>query len=161
MDTTVTDGLSPEDVLATEELLARPRKAPDFAAEVAAFRELSVLMATDPARAIQRFLEIALALCGAGSSGLSVLAQNDKGEPIFRWDALAGAFAPFVGGTTPRDFSPCGLCLNRDTTILVSRPARVFRYFEAAEPAIVEGLIVPVHGADGAPLGTLWVDPPR
>jgi two-component sensor histidine kinase len=118
---------------------------------------LSVLLATDPARAIQRFLEIALALCGAGSSGLSVLAQDDKGEPIFRWDALAGAFAPFVGGTTPRDFSPCGLCLNRDTTILVSRPARVFRYFEAAEPAIVEGLIVPVHGADGAPLGTLWV----
>jgi two-component sensor histidine kinase len=157
MDTTVTSGLIPEDVLATEELRARPRKAPDFAAEVAAFHELSGLMANDPTRAIQRFLEIALALCGATSSGLSVLAQNDKGEPIFRWDALAGAFAPFVGGTTPRDFSPCGLCLNRDTTILVSRPARVFRYFEAAEPAIVEGLIVPVHGADGAPLGTLWV----
>ena len=157
MDTTVADGLTPEDVLATEELLARPRKAPDLAAEVAAFRELSGLMATDPTRAIQRSLEIALALCGAGSSGLSVLTQNDKGEPIFRWDALAGAFAPFVGGTTPRDFSPCGLCLNQDTTILVSRPARVFRYFEAAEPAIVEGLIVPVHGNDGTPLGTLWV----
>jgi hypothetical protein len=98
MDTTVTDGLTAEDVLATEELLARRRKAPDLVAEVAAFRELSVLMATDPARAIQRFLEIALALCGAGSSGLSVLAQNDKSETIFRWDALAGAFAPLLVG---------------------------------------------------------------
>src|SRR4051812_29319790 len=96
MDTTVTDGLTPENVLATAEMLARPRKAADLAAEVAAFHELSALIATDPTRAIQRFLEIALALCGAGSSGLSVLAQNDKGEPIFRWDALAGAFAPFV-----------------------------------------------------------------
>jgi GAF domain-containing protein len=26
----------------------------------------------------------------------------------------------------------------------------------AAEPEIVEGLVVPVRGADGPPLGTLW-----
>lgn len=158
MHTAVADGLAPEDVLATEEMLARPRKAADLAAEVAAFRELSALMAVDPARAVQRFLELALVLCGAGSSGLSVLAEDGRGEPVFRWDALAGAFAPHVGGTTPRRFSPCGLCLDRDETILVSRPARVFRYFEAAEPEIVEGLVVPVRGIDAAPpLGTLWV----
>jgi two-component sensor histidine kinase len=158
MHTAAADALAPEDVLATEAMLARPRKAPDLAAEVAAFRELSALIAADPARAVQRFLELALALCGAGSSGLSVLAEDERGEPVFRWDALAGAFAPYAGGTTPRRFSPCGLCLDRDAAILVSRPARVFRYFEAAEPEIVEGLIVPVRGADGAPpLGTLWV----
>ena len=157
MHTAVADGLRPEDVLATEAMLARPRKAPDLAAEVAAFREVSALTAADPARAVQRFLELALVLCGAGSSGLSVLAEDDKGEPVFRWDALAGAFAPYAGGTTPRHFSPCGLCLDRDETILVSRPARVFRYFAAAEPEIAEGLIVPVRSADGAPLGTLWV----
>ena len=158
MHTAVADGLAPEDVLATEEMLARPRKAADLAAEVAAFRELSALMAVDPARVVQRFLELALVLCGAGSSGLSVLAEDGRGEPVFRWDALAGAFAPYVGGTTPRRFSPCGLCLDRDATILVSRPARVFRYFEAAEPEIVEGLVVPVRGIDAAPpLGTLWV----
>jgi two-component sensor histidine kinase len=158
MHTAVADGLAPEDVLATEEMLARPRKAADLTAEVAAFRELSALMAVDPARVVQRFLELALVLCGAGSSGLSVLAEDGRGEPVFRWDALAGAFAPYVGGTTPRRFSPCGLCLDRDATILVSRPARVFRYFEAAEPEIVEGLVVPVRGIDAAPpLGTLWV----
>jgi two-component sensor histidine kinase len=158
MDTTATDGLAPEDVLATDEMLARPRKITDLAAEVTAFRELSALMATSPARAVQRFLELALALCRAGSSGLSLLEQDDKGQPIFRWNALAGAFAPYVGGTTPRHFSPCGLCLDRDATVLVSRPARVFRYFKAAEPEITEGLIVPVRGTTGTPpFGTLWV----
>ena len=158
MDTSPSNRLRPEDVLATEAMLARPRKAPDLAAEVAAFREVTALIAADPARAVRRFLELALVLCGAGSSGLSVLAEDGRGEPVFRWDALAGAFAPYVGGTTPRRFSPCGLCLDRDATILVSRPARVFRYFEAAEPEIVEGLVVPVRGIDAAPpLGTLWV----
>jgi len=157
MDTAVTDGLTPEDVLATEVMLARPRKAPDLTAEVAAFHELSVLMVANPARAIQRFLELAMTLCRAGSSGLSLLAEDDKGEPVFRWDALAGAFAPYVGGTTPRHFSPCGLCLDRNTAILVARPARAFHYFEAAEPGIAEGLIVPVRGIDAAAVGTLWV----
>jgi two-component sensor histidine kinase len=158
MDTTVADGLAPEDVLATEAMLARPSKAPDHAAEVAVFHELSALVATDPTRAVRRFLDLAMALCGAGSSGLSVLAEDERGEAIFRWDALAGAFAPYEGGTTPRHFSPCGLCLDRGAPILVARPARVFRYFAAAEPEIVEGLIVPVRGADGVPpLGTLWV----
>jgi hypothetical protein len=81
VDTSLSNRLRPEDVLATEAMLARPRRAPDLAAEVAAFRELSALIAADPARAVQRFLELALALCGAGSSGLSVLAEDDKGEP--------------------------------------------------------------------------------
>ena len=97
MDTSPSNRLRPEDVLATEAMLARPRKAPDLAAEVAAFREVSALMAADPARAVRRFLELALALCGAGSSGLSVLAEDERGEPVFRWDALAGAFAPHAG----------------------------------------------------------------
>jgi two-component sensor histidine kinase len=157
MDMSLSDRLRSENILATEEMLARSRRATDLAAEVAAFHELSLLMAIDPARVVQRFLEIALALCGAGSSGLSVLAEDERGEAIFRWDALAGAFASYVGGTTPRNFSPCGLCLDHDSAILVSRPARVFHYFEAAEPGIAECLIVPVRGIDGAALGTLWV----
>jgi two-component sensor histidine kinase len=138
-------------------LFVRPRRAPNLSSEIAAFRELSALLATDPKRAIQQFLDLASTLCRAGSSGLSLLGHDEKGEPIFRWEALAGAFAPYVGGTTPRGFSPCGLCLDRGSIILVSRPARVFRYFEAVEAEIDECLIVPVRGTDGTPVGTLWV----
>ena len=65
MDITPSDAPRPEDVLCTEAMLARPRKAPDLGAEVAAFRELSALVAADPARAIRRFLDLALSLCRA------------------------------------------------------------------------------------------------
>jgi two-component sensor histidine kinase len=150
--------LTPEDLLATPELYRRPARAARLERELDAYRELSSLMAVDPVLAIQRFLELALELCpAAGSAGLSEIATCDSGEPIFRWTAMAGAFAPYLGGTTPRDFSPCGLCLDHHHTILVERPGRVFHYFDDAEPEIAEGLIVPLYDTGKRPLGTLWV----
>ena len=150
--------IAPAELLVTQRLRTRLARTGDLRAELDAFRELSALMVRDPESAVQRFLELAIELCpAAGSAGLSELERGDGGEEIFRWTALAGEFAPYVGGTTPRDFSPCGLCLSRGTTILVERPARVFAYFDEAHVPIVEGLIVPLYDADGTPLGTLWV----
>jgi two-component sensor histidine kinase len=149
--------LEPEDVLNTHNLYRRRARPAPLQAELKAYHDLSTLMATDPVKAIQRFLEIALELCpAAGSAGLSELAEED-GEPIFRWTAMAGAFAPYVGGTTPRDFSPCGLCLDNHHTVLVDRPARIFTYFNNASPPITEGLIVPLYDTGKRPIGTLWV----
>lgn len=145
------------DLLVTELLATRPPKPANVAAEAAAFYELATLMLGSPERAIQRFMELALELCDAGSAGLSVLAKAEDGSEIFRWDALAGQFASHVGGTTPRDFSPCGLCLDQAAPVLVSRPARLFTYFEQVEPPIIEGLIVPLYDAGGIPLATIWV----
>lgn len=149
---------SPAELLVTDRLRTRLARSGDLRAELEAFRELSVLTARDPGRAVQRFLELAIELCpAAGSAGLSELERSDEGDALFRWTALAGELAPYVGGTTPREFSPCGLCLSQRSTILVERPARVFAYFEEAHVPIVEGLIVPLYDADGEPLGTLWV----
>jgi two-component sensor histidine kinase len=149
---------SVDEVLITPALYRRSPRECSLDNELAAYRELSALMAVDPQLAIQRFLELALELCpGAGSAGLSELAADEAGEPIFRWTAMSGAFAAYVGGTTPRHFSPCGLCLDQHHAILVERPARVFTYFNDAEPEIVEGLIVPLYDTGKRPLGTLWV----
>lgn len=149
--------LSPEDLLITHDLYRRRARPAPLGAELKAFRDLSTLMASDPIAAIQRFLEVALELCpAAGSAGLSELVEED-GEQVFRWTAIAGAFAPHVGRATPRDFSPCGLCLDNHHTILVDRPYRLFTYFNDADARITEGLVVPLYDTGKRPLGTLWV----
>lgn len=148
--------MTPTELLVTERLYSRLARASDLRAELEAFRELAILGAADPDKAVQRFLELAIHLCpAAGSAGLSELEVDDKGDGLFRWTALAGEFAPYVGGGTPRDFSPCGLCLDRGRTILVERPDRVFTYLAEAHVPIVEGLIVPL----GKPshVGTIWI----
>ena len=147
-----------EDLLITDQLYRRPARPADLPKELSAYRELSLLMAADPVQAIQRFLDLAIELCpAAGSAGLSELSGPDQSDAVFTWTAMSGAFAGYVGGTTPRDFSPCGLCLDHHHTILVDRPARLFTYFNEAEPEIVEGLIVPLYDTGKKPIGTLWV----
>jgi signal transduction histidine kinase len=86
-----------------------------------------------------------------------MLEEEEHGESLFRWTALAGEFAPFIGGTSPRHFSPCGLCLDRDEAILVSRPGRLFEYFNEASAPIIEGLVLPLRDAEGRPVGTIWI----
>jgi two-component sensor histidine kinase len=112
---------------------------------------------TNPEAAVRRFLELVVELCDAGSAGWSRLGHDDVGEEIFRWDALAGDLWRHGGPTTPRNFSSCGLCLDAGKTILVSRPARHFTYFDDVDVPIAEAMIVPVHDTGGVALGTIWV----
>lgn len=143
------------DLLITPELFRREPKAPDHAAENCALVALAREMSDHPRSLPQKLVEVAVQLCQAGSAGISLL-RNEGGKEIFFWEALAGAYAPYVGGTTPRDFSPCGVTLDRGAPQLFFYPARLFEYFQAAEPPIVEGLIIPFY-AGGRPLGTIWI----
>jgi PAS domain S-box-containing protein len=149
--------LRSREVLITEELASRPRKAPNLEAQARAFRELSNLIVDNPKSAVTRFLELAIALCEAGSAGLSLLETDDLGQAHFRWDTLAGPFDIHKNGITQRDFSPCGLCLDAGHTILVSRPFNIFGYLNAAARPVVEGLIVPLYDTGRTPLGTIWI----
>ncbi|MBC7982959.1 MAG: sensor histidine kinase [Candidatus Obscuribacterales bacterium] len=149
--------LQPADLLTTTALLHRPQRTPNLYAEVAAFCELSQILANDPRSALRRFLEIALRLCNAGTAGLSLLRPNVVGQAMLHWAAISGELTANEGIDTPRDFSSCGLCLDVGTTILVSQPERAFAYLRGIRPAIVEGLIVPLYDNAKRPLGTIWI----
>lgn len=150
------DPVTLDDVLATGELGHRPVRRADFPAEIAALHALAQRLADQPDTMLDRLLQMALQLCHAGTAGLSLLETGPAGESVFRWAAMAGALASHVGGSTPRDFSPCGVCADRGRSQLFAYPERYFTYFQAARPAIVEGLVIPIAW-HGEILGTIWI----
>lgn len=83
-------------------------------------------------------------------------AGDNSGEWLFRWQALAGVIEPYEGGSTPRNWSPCGTCLDVGVPVLYSYPARHFSYFRPLAVPIVEGLVIPRY-ADRNAGATIWI----
>ncbi|MUL35172.1 GAF domain-containing protein [Gloeocapsopsis dulcis] len=144
------------DVLITEELFKRSPRPPNLQAENQALRSLAQQMARDSQSLMQTLLDTALELCQAGTAGVSLLETTPDGEETFRWTVLAGTLAHYVGGSAPRNFSPCGVCLDQGTPVLFSHPERYFTYFQAANTPVVEGLVLPLV-ADHHVLGMIWI----
>ena len=144
-----------DEVVKTEELARRPSRQPDHAAESRALVALACEMADSPRTILQKLVDTALELCRAGSAGISIL-ETEAGKEIFRWHALAGAFVPFLRGTTPRDFSPCGIVLDRNAPQLMTDPERYYPYIADLSPHVAELLLIPFYRGT-RPVGTVWV----
>ena len=124
---------------------------------MSALQTLTREIAEHPSEALQRLVDLAQQLCGGGSAGISVYEPQPPGAGIFRWTALTGRAAQFNGETTPRDFSPCGIYLDRSETILMDRAGRYYDWLNLPGLPLTEAVLVPlfVNGTD--PFGTLWV----
>jgi signal transduction histidine kinase/ActR/RegA family two-component response regulator len=132
------------------ELAARPSRLPDSEGLDHALAVLAREMTENPRSMLQRLVETALVLCRADTAGLSLL----EGD-VFRWEAVAGAFASYRDGTMPRAASPCGVCIDQNVTQLMHLPDRCFPALRA-EPRFVEALLIPFQ-VRGRPVGTVWV----
>lgn len=145
-----------EAVLLRDELGMRPIRRPDVDAENAAYLMLADELHAGPERLLQSLMDAAVSLCGAGTAGVSLLERVDDGPGVFRWTVLSGCLASAINGTTPRDFSPCGVCLDHDAPVLFSHPDRRYTFLQAAGVPFVEALILPFH-AKGKAVGTIWI----
>jgi len=151
------DGPVPlEDILITSKLKSRRRRKPNSFAENAALHELARVMVTSPEELIDTLLRLAIDLCGAGTAGLSLLETPAQGEPLFRWTNLAGALSEHLGGSTPRNFSPCGVTLDNNAPQLFTYPGRRFQYLNGLNFTVVEALVIPVRLGAEVP-GTVWI----
>jgi signal transduction histidine kinase len=103
---------------------------------------------------LQKLVETAITLCQADTAGISLL-ENHRGTEVFRWEALAGVFASARNNTMPRQASPCGVCINENTTQLMYLADRCFPALRS-DPRFGEALLVPFHFR-GHPVGTVWV----
>jgi signal transduction histidine kinase len=59
------------------------------------------------------------------------------------------------GGTMPRAASPCGVCIDQNTTQLMRLPHRCFPAL-SADANCVEAMLIPFHH-QGTPIGTVWI----
>ncbi len=153
--------------LITNELARRPARVPNLEAEHRALQAVAQQLTASTSTALQVVTDQAASLClrsggddedrCPGTAGVSLLEIDaPTGETLFRWAALSGRLSEYVGATTPRNFSPCGTCLDQDRAILFANPDRKYKYLESTGERIVECLLVPLH-VGGAPAGTLWV----
>jgi PAS domain S-box-containing protein len=144
-----------EEILITGELSSRPHRLPKLDKENEALHTLARVMADSPRHLVDTLLQKALELCHADTAGLSVLEKNEKGEEVFHWTHLAGTLKDYVGGSTPRNHSPCGVTLDRNSPQLFRDAGRYFHYFNDVAVPITEGLVIPLVG--NHPTGTIWI----
>jgi len=140
------------DVTITQDLGRRPAPAPDYLREKLAFQDIAAQMADSPQELLPHLVRQAMDICNASAAGISVLDGL-----VFRWLGLAGRLEAFEGATTPRDFSPCGVCIDNRSAVLMRRPERVYGWIADANITIPEVLLVPLVARGQAPIGTLWV----
>jgi two-component sensor histidine kinase len=139
-------------VFITDRLKSRPAAEPDYPREKLALQDLARRMADDPASLLPELVRLALQFCDGDSAGISVL-EGDR----FRWQDLTGRLASFEGAFTPRNSSPCGVCLDRSHPILMAHPEDAYDWIADADIVISEVLLVPLTVNGTQPLGTLWV----
>jgi len=144
------------DVVISHELLSRRIHTLNSRVEIKAMYDLAGLLADGAPRVLKRLAQMAIELCNAGSGGISVLEVGDDGNQQFRWQALAGELEKYEGGTTPRDWSPCGQSLKAAKPMLYAYPARFFTYFQDVSTPLVEGLVIPMF-AGYRPIGAIWI----
>jgi signal transduction histidine kinase len=135
-------------------LYSRPSRPPDYQAENHALAVLASTLADDPDNILQKLVVTALVYCRADTAGISLL-ENRDGEEVFRWVALAGAYAAARNFTMRRSESPCGVCIENNAPTLMYL---VDRHFPALpkSPRFIEVLLVPLRN-QGQPIGTVWV----
>lgn len=144
-----------EQVLITHKLSNRLLLKRNRKAQIKALEEVAKEITGPINKLLGTVVNHALELCGAGSSGLSMLHKEDR-EQLFHWDVMAGVLKDCVGQTTPRDLSPCGVTLDRESPQLFSFPAKYFSCLKASPVPLVEGLVIPIF-VNGKGLGTLWI----
>ena len=144
-------GMSLRDLLADPGFPLRAKKPRQPNAESMALRRLSRAFTLDPETVLQDLVNIAVEFCGADSAGISLEEPENR---TFKWIVVAGSFAPYLGGRTPRNYSPCGTCLDsgRPQLYRVTKP-----YYDhlgvTAEP-IIDGMLI--QWSSELLRGTLW-----
>jgi DNA-binding CsgD family transcriptional regulator len=148
-------GMELRDLLADPEFPLRKKRARQGSCTADAYRTVARVFADNPEVILQHLVDAATMFCGADSAGISLEeGDDDKAERRFRWIAISGSFASFVGGTTPRFFSPCGTTLDRRRVQLYRVGKTYYDCLGIKADPITDGILIPWQA--GEVRGTIW-----
>lgn len=142
------------DLLEDVEFPRRKRSTRTAEQRSEALHRLAHVFAEKPEDIPQKLVEIAVEFCGADSAGISLESKNPAGEPVFRWVAIAGSFAQYINGATPRFFSPCGTCLDSGRAQLYRVTKPYYDFLGVTAEPIKDGILVPWMSEQVR--GTIW-----
>src|SRR5271155_2860622 len=147
-------GMELHDLLSDRGFLARRNGSNRAEKRFEALQILTRVFAETPQVVLQKLVDIAVEFCGADSAGISLEEPDEQGKLRFRWIAISGTFSPYLHGTTPRFFSPCGPCLSAGCPqhFRVTKPYYDFLGV-VAEP-ITDGILIPWTTDESR--GTIW-----
>lgn len=149
-------GMDLRDLLTDPEFpLRKKRQRQELDTVVEAYRNMARVFANNPDVILKSLVEAATTFCGADSAGISLEEGDKDGQRRFRWIAISGSFAPFLGGTTPRFFSPCGTTLDRGRVQLYRVGKPYYDYLGIKADPITDGILMPWRA--GEIRGTIWV----
>ena len=144
-------GMSLRDLLADPGFPLRAKKPRQPNAESIALRRLSRAFTLDPETVLQDLVDIAIEFCGADSAGISLEEPENR---TFKWIVVAGSFAPYLGGRTPRNYSPCGTCLDSGRAQLYRVTKPYYDHLGVTAEPIIDGILIP--WSSELLRGTLW-----
>jgi len=130
-------------LLEDEEFLRRRPRPRGANADLDAMRRLAAVFAEGEEIVLQELANAAVACTGADSAGISLLEDRGDGTLRFRWVAVAGSFAKYIEGTTPRFFSPCGTCLDRNQPQLYRVTKPYYDFLGIHADPIQDGILIP------------------
>lgn len=119
------------------------------------FARLRASLALSQEVAMNELVQIAVTYCHADSAGISLEEEGPTGELQFRWVVVAGSFVPYLNGTTPRFYSPCGTCLDRGVPQRYQIWEPYYNFLGVKAQPIRDGLLIPWRGEHRQ--GTLWI----
>lgn len=158
MATTVIDpnnsGMELHDLLRDEEFLHRKKNRHQLERHFEALQSLAQVFTHAPEDVLQKLVDIAVEFCGAESAGISLEEPDGKGGLRFRWIAVAGSFQRYLGCTTPRNYSPCGTCLDSGRPQLYRVTKPYYDFLGVVADPITDGVLIPWKSDEGQ--GTLW-----
>lgn len=139
------------ELLTDEGFKVRSKHRRDPLRSTSAFRQILQLLNKDKESVLHELVAAVVEFCGADSAGIS-LEEPENGT--FRWVAVAGSFEPYLDGRTPRNYSPCGTCLDSGRPQLYSVTQPYYEALGVVAKPITDGMLIP--WSNGSVKGTVW-----